>query len=139
MVEDVHLILAPGLLTIVAHGDDVFEGVISLIVVESKHVDPPLYFNVLSRFVSHSDDVLALSSHMDMGLFEYLSVSCDITLSTPHSPTSQIFDIDDEISQHDSDKDSSSTSNPSPTDQKVSPIIGDTEIVDFVQRTNLKS
>ena len=139
MVEDVHLILASGLLTIVAHGDDVFEGVISLIVVESKHVDPPLYFNVLSRFVSHSNDVLALSSYMDMGLFEYLSVSCDITLSTPHSPTSQIFDIDDEISQHDSDKDSSSTSNPSPTDQKVSPIIGDTEIVDFVQRTNLKS
>ena len=68
---------------------------------------------------------------MDMGLFEYLSVSCDITLSTPHSTTSQIFDIDDEISQHDSDKDSFSISNPSPTDQRVSPIIGDTEIVDF--------
>ena len=68
-----------------------------------------------------------------------MHVSCDISLSVPHSPTSQIFDIDDEISQHDSDKDSSSTSNPSPTDQKVSPIIGDTEIVDFVQRTNLKS
>ena len=69
MVEDVHLILASGLLTIVAHGDDVFEGVISLIVVESKHVDPPLYFNVLSRFVSRFDDVLVFSSYMDMSLF----------------------------------------------------------------------
>ena len=69
MVEDVHLILASGLLTIVAHGDDVFEGVISLIVVESKHVDPPLYFNVLSRFVSHSNDVLALSSYIWIWVF----------------------------------------------------------------------
>ena len=34
-------------------------------------------------------------------------MSCDIVLSVPSSPTSQVFDIDDDITQHDSDDDSS--------------------------------
>ena len=88
MVEDVQLVPTPGLLPVVAHDHDVFECVTSPIMVESEHVDPPLSFDVLSRFVFHSDDVLALSSYMDKSLFEYLPVSCDITLSTPHSSTS---------------------------------------------------
>ncbi|RVW86561.1 Transposon Ty3-I Gag-Pol polyprotein [Vitis vinifera] len=41
------------------------------------------------------------------------------------------FDIDDEIAQHDSDDDSSSVSDSDPVDQRVSPAVGDTEIVDF--------
>ncbi|RVW27324.1 hypothetical protein CK203_110324 [Vitis vinifera] len=57
----------------------------------SDFVDPPLSFDVLSRF----------------------------------------FDIDDEIAQHDSDDDSSSVSDSDPVDQRVSPAVGDTEIVDF--------
>ena len=60
-----------------------------------------------------------------------MSVSCDIDLSAPSPPTSQIFYIDDEIAQHDSDDDSSSVSNSDPMDQRVSPTVGDTEIVDF--------
>ncbi|RVW77330.1 Transposon Ty3-G Gag-Pol polyprotein [Vitis vinifera] len=68
---------------------------------------------------------------MDLSIFEYLPVSCDIDLSAPSSPTSQIFDIDDEIAQHDSDDDSSSVSDSDPVDQRVSPAVGDTEIVDF--------
>ena len=56
------------------------------------------------------------SSFMDLSIFEYLLVSCDITLSAPSSPTSEIFDIDDEITQHDSNDDSSSTSDPGPID-----------------------
>ncbi|RVX01675.1 Retrovirus-related Pol polyprotein from transposon 17.6 [Vitis vinifera] len=44
---------------------------------------------------------------------------------------SPIFDIDDEIAQHDSDDDSSSASDSDPVDQRVSPAVGDTEIVDF--------
>ena len=60
-----------------------------------------------------------------------MSVSCDITLPTPHSPTSQIFDIDDEIIQHGLDEDSSSASDLSPSDQRVSPTTGDVEIIDF--------
>ena len=58
MAEDVQLVPTLGLLTAVAHDDDVLEGVISLVVVESKHVGPPLSFDVFSGFVSHSDDVL---------------------------------------------------------------------------------
>ena len=38
MVEDVHLVPAPGLLTVIAHDDDVFEGVTSPVVVESEQV-----------------------------------------------------------------------------------------------------
>ena len=68
--------------------DDVFVGVTSLVVVESEHVDPPLSFDVLLGFVSRFDDVLILSSYMDMSLFEYFPISYDITLPTPHSPTS---------------------------------------------------
>ena len=69
MVKNVQLIPTPGLLIDVVHNDDVFEGIISPIVVESEHVDPPFSFDVLLRFVSCSDDVLALSSYIDMSLF----------------------------------------------------------------------
>ena len=44
------------------------------VVGESDVVDPPLSFDVLSRFVSRSDDVLAFSS-MDLSIFEYSPVS----------------------------------------------------------------
>ena len=44
MVEDVQLVLTLRLLTAAAHDDDVLEGVISLVVVKSKHVDPPHFF-----------------------------------------------------------------------------------------------
>ena len=63
----------------------------------------------------HYDDVHD-SSFMDLSIFEYLLVSHDVTLSTPSSPTSRIFDINDEIEQHNSDDDSSSVSDPSPND-----------------------
>nr|CAN68856.1 hypothetical protein VITISV_011242 [Vitis vinifera] len=56
MVKNVQLIPTPGLLIDVVHNDDVFEGIISPIVVESEHVDPPFSFDVLLRFVSCSDD-----------------------------------------------------------------------------------
>ena len=68
---------------------------------------------------------------MDLSIFEYLSVSCDVTLYALFSPTSHIFDIDDEIAQHDSNDDSSSASNPGPIDQRVSPTTGNTKMVDF--------
>ncbi|RVW64709.1 hypothetical protein CK203_058021 [Vitis vinifera] len=92
----------------------------------SDFVDPPLSFDVLSGFVSRSDIVSDVSS-MDLSIFEYLPVSCDIDLSAPSSPTSQIFDIDDEIAQHDSDDDSSSVSNSDPVDQRVSPCCRKTQ------------
>ncbi|RVX01340.1 Transposon Ty3-I Gag-Pol polyprotein [Vitis vinifera] len=42
-----------------------------------------------------------------------------------------IFDIDDEIAQHDSDDDSSSISDSDPIDQRVSHVVGDIEIFYF--------
>ena len=82
MVEHVQLVLAPRLFTIVAHDDDVFEGIINPIVVESKHVDPPLSFDVLLGFVFRVDDVPVLSSYMDMSIFFsiYLSLMMMIFL-----------------------------------------------------------
>ena len=93
-------------------------------------MDPPISFDGLSGFISCHDDVYD-SSFMDLNIFEYLPVSRDIALFTPSSPTSQIFDIDDEIAQHDLDDASLSTSNSDPIDQRVSPAIEDTEVVDF--------
>ena len=105
--------------------DDLFDGPISLVEGASDFMNPHSSFDVLSGFVSLHDDVLG-SSFMDLSIFEYLPASCDIALSTPSSPTSQIFDIDDEIVQHDSNDDSSSASDSNPIDQRVLPAIGDT-------------
>ena len=69
MVDDVQLVPALGMLTTVPPDDDVFMGATSPVVVESEHVDTPLSFDVLSGFVSRSDDVLTLSSYMDMSFF----------------------------------------------------------------------
>ena len=107
-----------------------FDGPIGLVEGAFKFVDLPLSFYVLSGFVSRFDDVHD-SSFMDLSIFEYLPVSCDITLFVLSSPTSRIFDIDDEIVQHDSNNDSSSTSDSNPIDKRVSLATRDTEIVDF--------
>ncbi|WKA13007.1 hypothetical protein VitviT2T_030344 [Vitis vinifera] len=81
--------------------DDLIDSHVGIVEGASDFVDPPLSFDVLSGFVSRSDIV------------------------------SDIFYIDDEIAQHDSDDDSSSVSDSDPVDQRVSPAIGDTKIVDF--------
>ena len=77
-----------------------------------------------------SDDV-SVASFMDLSIFEYSPVSCDSTsIFAPHSPTSQIFDINDEVAWLDSDRDSSDH-NSDPVDERVSPDTGDVETVDF--------
>ena len=89
--------------------DDVIIDIASLdilghVVGESNAMDPPLSFDVLSGFVSLSNDVLAFSS-MDLRIFKYSPVSFidDIDACAPHSPTSHIHDIDDEPLQPDFD------------------------------------
>ncbi|RVW20218.1 Retrovirus-related Pol polyprotein from transposon 297 [Vitis vinifera] len=107
-----------------------FEGIVSPFEGASDLVDPSLSFDVLSGFVSRSDDV-SIASFMDMSLFKYSSASCDnISISVPHSPTSQIFDIDDEIAQPSSDRDSFHHDF-DPIDERVSPATRDVETVDF--------
>ena len=81
----------------------------------SDFMDPPLSFDALSGFVSHSDNVHD-SSFMDLSIFEYLFVYCDVTLYALFLPISQTFDIDDEITQHDSNDDSSSAFDSGPID-----------------------
>ena len=102
------------------------------VVGESDAVDPPLSFDVLSGFLSRSDDVLAFSS-MDLSIFVYSPVSFidDIDACAPHSPTSQIHDIDDEPLRPDFDDSYLSDSDHSFTDERVSPPFDDLEIVDL--------
>ena len=92
--------------------------ILSHVVGESDNVGPPLSFDVLSGFISRSDDVLAFSS-MDLSIFEYSPVSFidDIDACAPHSPTSHIHDIDDEPLQLDFDDNYRSDSDHSFTDE----------------------
>ena len=85
---------------------------------------------LLLGFISYPDDVYD-SVSMDLSIFEYLPVSYDnICISAPHSPTLQIFDIDDEIAQPNSDRDSFYHDS-NPIDERVSPTIGDVKTIDF--------
>ncbi|RVW23466.1 Retrovirus-related Pol polyprotein from transposon 297 [Vitis vinifera] len=53
-----------------------FEGIVSPVEGASDLVDPPLSFDVLSGFVSRSDNV-SVASFMDLSVFEYSPTSCD--------------------------------------------------------------
>ncbi|RVW18453.1 hypothetical protein CK203_105228 [Vitis vinifera] len=97
--------------------------------IERLTLDPPISFDILSRFISRPDDVYD-SASMDLSIFENLPISCDsICISIFHSPTPHI-DIDDEIAQPDSDRDSFDHDS-HPIDERVSLTIGDVETVDF--------
>ena len=64
-------------------------------------------------------DYVSDNSVMDLSIYEYSSAFCDnLSLLAPYSPTSQIFDIDDEISQHDSY-------------ERATLVVGNVDIVDF--------
>ncbi|KAL6323646.1 hypothetical protein AAG906_002113 [Vitis piasezkii] len=61
----------------------------------------------------------------------YSSISYDsISVSAPHSPIPQMFDINNEIAQPDSDRDSFDHDS-DPIDERVSPVTGNVETVDF--------
>ena len=128
---------APSAPTVNAIMDDVIVDIASPdilghVVGEFDFVGPPLSFDILSGFVSLSDDVLAFSS-MDLSIFEYSPISFidDINACAPHSPTSQIHDIDDEPLQLDFDDSYRSNSDHSFTDDRVSPHFNDLETVDL--------
>ena len=118
IVEADQIVPTPELPTFFIPIIDMYEGIVSLVEGAFDSVDPPLSFDILSGFITHSDYV-SDDSVMDLSSYEYSSVSCeDVSLVAPYSPTSQILDIDDEIAQHDSD-------------EKATPIVEDVEIVDF--------
>ena len=103
--EDVSLAPTLEVLTNVTIDEVINRDVVSLDVFESDIVDPPLYFDVLPRFISPCNDVLTIS-YMDLSILEYLSVSCndDIASCSPNKPTTHIFGIDDKSSQGELDE-----------------------------------
>ena len=115
IAEEIQVAPTPEVVEDVIVAVDLFDGPVGLVEGASDLVDPPLSFDALSGFVSRHDYVSDFSS-MDLSMFKYLPASRDIALSAPSSPTSQIFDIDDEIVQHDSNDDSSSASDSNPID-----------------------
>ena len=87
IAEEILAAFAPKIVEDVLVVDDLFDGPVGLVEGVSDFVDSSLSFGVLSGFVSLHDDV-SDSSFMDLSIFEYLPVSCDITLSVPSSSTS---------------------------------------------------
>ncbi|KAL6315066.1 hypothetical protein AAG906_030919 [Vitis piasezkii] len=103
IVEEDQTVPDPELSAFVIPTVDMYEGTIGLIEGVSDSVDPPLSFDILSGFVTRFDCVYD-DSVMDLSIYKYSSVSCDdVSLFAPYSLTSQIFDINDEIAQPDSD------------------------------------
>ena len=102
------------------------------VVGESDFVGPPLSFDILLRFASRSDDVLAFSS-MDLSIFAYMHVSSisDIDACAPHSPTLHIHDIDDEPLQPDFDESYRPDLDHSFIDERVSSPFDDLATVDL--------
>ena len=94
--EDALHVLASYVTTDVAIADIVSPNILGHVVGESDSMDPPLFFDILSGFLSRFDDALAFSS-MDLSFFfEYSSASsiADIDVCASHSPTTHIHDID---------------------------------------------
>ena len=85
IIEKILVALAPEITEDVMVVDGLFDGSISLVEGASDFMDPPLSFDVLSRFASLQDNVFD-SSSMDLSIFEYLSVSHVIALSHPLHP-----------------------------------------------------
>ncbi|RVW92012.1 Retrovirus-related Pol polyprotein from transposon 17.6 [Vitis vinifera] len=78
-------------------------------VIEIAEEDQTVPAPELSAFVIPTIDMYEgtvgpIEELMDLSIYEYSSVSCDdVSLFAPYSLTSQIFDINDEIAQPDSD------------------------------------
>ena len=68
VVEEIQIVLTPELMEDVTVGDDFFEDTFSSIEGASDFVDPPLSFDILSGFISCSDDVYD-SVSIDLSIF----------------------------------------------------------------------
>ena len=93
----------------------------------------PTLWTHLFYLTFYWDSFPALTMFMILYLwiFKYLPVSCDsIYISAPYSLIPQILDIDDEIAQPDSNRDSSDHDS-DPINERISPTIGDVETIDF--------
>ena len=94
----------------------------------SDSVDPPLSFDTISGFVTRFDDIS--DGNNDMSIFEYLLVSQHFPLISPPVPIAHVCDVDymgnivDPLG-------GKSESNSDTEDRKVTPVFGNTELIDF--------
>ena len=91
-------------------------------------VDAPLSFDTMSGFITRFDDVS--NGNNDMSIFEYLPVSQHFPLITPPAPTTHIYDVDD-VGDIDDPLSGQSECYSNTKDNKVTPITGSTELIDF--------
>ena len=68
VVEEIQTVLVPDLMEDVIVGDELCEDTFSFIEGASESVDLPLSFDILSRFISYSNDVYD-SASMDLSIF----------------------------------------------------------------------
>ena len=94
----------------------------------SDSVDPPLSFYTMSGFVTRFDDIS--DGNNDMSIFEYLLVSQHFPLIAPPAPIAHICDVDD-VGDTDDPLGGKSESNSDTEDRKVTPVSGNTELIDF--------
>ena len=94
----------------------------------SDFVDPPLSFDTMSGFVTCFDDIS--NGNNDMSIFEYLLVSQHFPLIAPPVPIAHVCDIDD-VGDIDDALGGKSKSNSDIEDRKVTPVSGNTELIDF--------
>ena len=94
----------------------------------SDSMDPPLSFNTMSGFVTRFDDIS--DGNNDMSIFEYLLVSQHFSLIAPPAPIAHICDVDN-VGDTDDPLGGKSESNSDTEDRKVTPVSGNTELIDF--------
>ena len=94
----------------------------------SDSMDPPLSFDTMSGFVTRFDDIS--DGNNDMSIFEYLLVSQHFPLIAPPIPIAHVCDVDD-VGDTDDPLGGKSESNSDTEDRKVTPVSGNTELIDF--------
>ena len=76
---------------------NMYEGIVGPVKGVSDFVDPLLFFDILSGFVT-CPNYVSNASIMDLSIYKYSLVFWnDVSLPSPYSPIPQILDIDDEI------------------------------------------
>ena len=82
----------------------------------------------MSGFVTRFDDIS--DGNNDMSIFEYLLVSQNFPLIAPPVPITHVCDVDD-VGNIDDPLGGKSESNSDTEDRKVTPVYGNTELIDF--------
>ena len=94
----------------------------------SDSVDPPLFFDTMSGFVTRFDDIP--DGNNDMSIFEYLLMSQHFPLITPPASRAHIYDFDD-VGDTDDPLGGQLECDYDTEDKKVTPITGSIDLIDF--------